>query len=149
MSLDLTNEKSALVQVMAWYHQATSHYLSQCWHRSMSPNGVTRPQYIVNTITSDHTETLGTQFCHKPLSQFESFAVIGWNSIGLLWWFRALGISRHATDLVCSPQKGGTPPHWFKALLFLIKDCYLVSAMPLFRSVLINWYGIILVKWNM
>ena len=23
--------------------QATSHYLSQCWPRSMSPNGVTRP----------------------------------------------------------------------------------------------------------
>ena len=26
--------KSALVQVMAWCHQATSHYLSQCWPRS-------------------------------------------------------------------------------------------------------------------
>ena len=25
-----------LVQVMAWSHQATSHYLSQCWPRSMS-----------------------------------------------------------------------------------------------------------------
>ena len=27
---DLTNNKSTLVQVMAWCHQATSHYLSQC-----------------------------------------------------------------------------------------------------------------------
>ena len=25
-------ENSTLVQVMAWCHQATSHYLSQCWH---------------------------------------------------------------------------------------------------------------------
>ena len=37
---------STLVQVMAWCRQATSHYLSQCWPRSMSPNGVTRPQWI-------------------------------------------------------------------------------------------------------
>ena len=26
---------TTLVQVMAWCHQATSHYLSQCWPRSM------------------------------------------------------------------------------------------------------------------
>ena len=35
-----------LVQVMAWCHQATSHYLSQCWPRSLSPYGVTRPQWV-------------------------------------------------------------------------------------------------------
>ena len=28
---DLTDDKSTLVQVIAWCHQATSHYLSQCW----------------------------------------------------------------------------------------------------------------------
>ena len=28
--------KSTLVQVMVWCHQATNHYLSQCWPRSMS-----------------------------------------------------------------------------------------------------------------
>ena len=38
--------KSTLVQVMAWCHQATSHNLSQCWPRSMSPYGVTRPQWV-------------------------------------------------------------------------------------------------------
>ena len=31
---------------MAWCHQATSHHLSQCWPRSMSPYGVTRPQWV-------------------------------------------------------------------------------------------------------
>ena len=30
------NCKSTLVQVIAWYRQATSHYLSQCWPRSVS-----------------------------------------------------------------------------------------------------------------
>ena len=61
MPLDLTGDKSTLVQVMAWCRhrrnqaitwtnvdlssvrrQATSHYLSQCWLRSMWPNGVTQ-----------------------------------------------------------------------------------------------------------
>ena len=46
MPLDLTDNKSTLVQVMAWCRQATSHYLSQCWPRSMSPNGVTGPQWV-------------------------------------------------------------------------------------------------------
>ena len=46
MSLDLTDDPSALVQVMAWCRQATSHYLSQCWPRSLSPYGVTSPQRV-------------------------------------------------------------------------------------------------------
>ena len=46
MSLDLTDDQSTLVQVMAWCHQATSHSLSQCWHRSMLPYGVTGPQWV-------------------------------------------------------------------------------------------------------
>ena len=48
MSLDLTDDKSRLVQVMAWCRQATSHYLNQCWPRSISPYGVTRPQWVNN-----------------------------------------------------------------------------------------------------
>ena len=39
-------DKSTLVQVMAWCCQATSHYLSQCWPRSMLPYGFTRPQWV-------------------------------------------------------------------------------------------------------
>ena len=31
---------------MAECHQATSHYLNQCWHRSLSPHGGTRPQWV-------------------------------------------------------------------------------------------------------
>ena len=40
------DDKSALVQVMAWCCQATSHNLSQCWTISLSPYGVTRPQWV-------------------------------------------------------------------------------------------------------
>ena len=46
MSLDFTDDQSILVQVMACCHQATSHYLSQCWLRSLWPYGVTRPQQV-------------------------------------------------------------------------------------------------------
>ena len=46
LSLDLTDDKSTLVQVMTWCRQAKCHYLNQCWLRSMSPNGVTRPQWV-------------------------------------------------------------------------------------------------------
>ena len=46
MPMDLTDDKSTLVQIMAWCRQATSHYLSQCWPRSLSPYGVIRPQWV-------------------------------------------------------------------------------------------------------
>ena len=46
MPLNLSDEKSTLVQVMAWCRQATSHYLNQCWPRSPTPYGVIRPQWV-------------------------------------------------------------------------------------------------------
>ena len=58
MSLDLTNDQSKLVQVMAWCRQATSYYLSQFWPSSPSPCGVTRPQWVQIT----HPATL--IICH-------------------------------------------------------------------------------------
>ena len=50
MPLDLT-DKSTLVQVMAWCRQATTHYLSQCWTRSLPPYGITRPQWVKPLVT--------------------------------------------------------------------------------------------------
>ena len=46
MSLDPTGDKLTLVQVITWCLQGTSHYLSQCWPRSMSPCGIPRPQWV-------------------------------------------------------------------------------------------------------
>ena len=37
-------------RLMAWCRQATSHYLSQCWPGSMSPYGVTRPQWVIKDV---------------------------------------------------------------------------------------------------
>ena len=47
-------DKSTLVQVMAWCRQATHHYVSQCWPRSLKPYGVTRPQWV-NIVLPDKT----------------------------------------------------------------------------------------------
>ena len=45
MLQDFNDDKSTLVQVMAWCRQATSHYLSQSWPRYMLSYGITRPQW--------------------------------------------------------------------------------------------------------
>ena len=45
---------STLAQVMAWCHQATSHYLSQCWPTSMLPLG--------------HNESTFFDKCHRDVS---------------------------------------------------------------------------------
>ena len=56
---NLTDDKSTLVQVMAWCHQATSHYLNQFWSRFSTPYGVTRPQCVnikIHIVYSIHVE---------------------------------------------------------------------------------------------
>ena len=42
----LIGDESTLVQVMAWCRQATSHYLSQFWSRSVLPYNINRPQWF-------------------------------------------------------------------------------------------------------
>ena len=49
MPQELINDKSTLAPVMAWCHQATSHYLNQCWSSSKTPYGITRPQGVNTT----------------------------------------------------------------------------------------------------
>ena len=70
---DLTDNKSTLVQVMAWCHQATSHYLSQCWPRSVSPYGVTRPQWVKTLARKIHWWLEDS--LHKRASNAESVSI--------------------------------------------------------------------------
>ena len=46
MPQNTSDDKSTLVWVMASYHQARSHYINQCWLRSIWPYGITRPQWV-------------------------------------------------------------------------------------------------------
>ena len=83
---DLTDDKSTLVQVMAWCHQATSHYLSQWWPRSMSPYGVTRPQRInglswTGRKKSDHLQgSTYPNFFTCPTSKIMHFSICSYGT---------------------------------------------------------------------
>ena len=44
-----------LVQVMTWCRQTTSHCLKQCWPKSMSPYGITRPQWDKGIAWNNYT----------------------------------------------------------------------------------------------
>ena len=50
MSLDFTDDQSTLVQVMTWCRQATSHCLSQCWPRSLTPHDLTTCHHALNWL---------------------------------------------------------------------------------------------------
>ena len=58
MSLNLTVDNSTMVQVMAWWRQTTSYYLSQCWYRHMWPFGITKSQWVDGKI---HSEVVGNE----------------------------------------------------------------------------------------
>ena len=64
-----SDDKSTFVQVMAWCRQAASHYLSQCCPRSLSPYGVTRPQWVKIHIQNCSPQFLtGKNWCKASKS---------------------------------------------------------------------------------
>ena len=63
---------------MAWCLQATGDCLSQCWPRSMSPNGVTRPQWVKWVVSDVAVNTL---------CDFEDLYACGYHNLGpILKW---------------------------------------------------------------
>ena len=59
MPQNVTIQKSTLVQVMAWCHQAPSHYLSQCWPICMLPFGT---QWDINKMVTILLTTVSNGF---------------------------------------------------------------------------------------
>ena len=82
MSLDFTNDQSILVRVMAWCRQATSHYLSQCWRRSLSPYGVTRSQWVKRFVSHYQTWYQSSFIKVSPKLHFNHRC-----PIDIDWWF--------------------------------------------------------------
>ena len=78
MPRDLTDVKPTLVQVMAWCRQATSHYLSQCWTRFMSPYGITRPQWV---NLSRHGDAYVHEWTRSYLRADSRFAPSQWQTV--------------------------------------------------------------------
>ena len=81
MSLDLTDDKSTLVQVMAWCRQATSHYRSQCWRSfcrhmaSLGPNELIPKgsEWLVGTSNTNLERVVYTKNLAKwYLNQYHS-----------------------------------------------------------------------------
>ena len=64
----LSNGKSTSVQVMAWCHQATSHYLSQCWPKFMLPYGIPRPQWVKACIPNTTHQYYKLTYVNQPLN---------------------------------------------------------------------------------
>ena len=81
MPQDLTDDKSTLVQVMAWCCQATSHYLNQCWPRSPTPYGVTIGQNELRWCL--YNETTYWPFKHCVLSFLFTFTNFPYSAVQL------------------------------------------------------------------
>ena len=82
----LINEKLALDEMIAWCHQATSHYMSQCWPRSMLPYGITNTQWVTSwRKTIFHW--LQLQWSVQPIFLLSNFS-LGLGDVFVLntWW---------------------------------------------------------------
>ena len=113
ISWDLTDDKSTLVQVMAWCCQAASHYLSLCWPRSLSPYGVTRPKWVKSVVCNFmlYLHIIGTNkawcasyecslYCWKNISPF----------LTVLWLPRKyLSFSWYKTERITPPDQNQVP----------------------------------------
>ena len=82
MSLDFTDDQWTSVQVLAWCHQATSHYLSYCLPRSLSPHGVTRPEWV-NPLAHERCWSNFTSASFKIILQIDILSAP--SDIGLSW----------------------------------------------------------------
>ena len=77
MPLNIFHDNSTLIQVMAFYRQETSHYpKSQCWPRSVSPHGVTRPQWFHSLIHIYRHHVLN-QYPYKPILCKLLYCIVG------------------------------------------------------------------------
>ena len=110
-----TNDKSALVKLIACCHYATSHYLSQCWPSSLSPYGITRPQWINECwwvwgdLVSDQ-RVIKIMTAIKTWKKTKHDDIIKWKHFPHYWPF-VRGIHRSPVN---SPHKG----QWHGALMF-------------------------------
>ena len=67
MLQELADNKSTLVQVMAWYHQATSHHLSQCWPKSVQHSSHFQLHVFYTNVLSYHFKGCHTETWTKWL----------------------------------------------------------------------------------
>ena len=57
------DDKSTLVQAMAWCCRATSHYLNQCWPRSLTPYGAISHTDMIKKIEEQAQKPVACTMC--------------------------------------------------------------------------------------
>ena len=99
MPQELTDDKSTLVQVMAWCCQATSLYLNKCWSRSPTPYGVTRPEWVNvgNTTMELRHPCLWTSNLNNEISY------VAYGSIFMIFFISKPSISKCLTVIQKAP----------------------------------------------
>ena len=84
--LYLTNDKSTLVQVMAWCWQATSHYLSQWWLRFKLSYGITGPQWVKEANIRTALISVDSSIkLNRSDGKFTDQAHYTWMCFSILW----------------------------------------------------------------
>ena len=80
LAQDLTDDKSGLIQVMAWCCQATSLYMNQCWLRSMMLYDVNRSQRVMPTETWTKQQPLFLKKKKQLFKLYSKFPFFSWES---------------------------------------------------------------------
>ena len=143
---------------MAWCREATSHYMSQCWPRYLSPYGVTSPQWV-NPFNNGYMGILINTFSSfmfyisRP-SDIITLNMLHQTKIDLTIQWMCIRISITMESTFCSDYHNGRRDlkYWPMAntvhqrlswSLFELIDFCLVYTKPLLRLILIfqktNW----------
>ena len=77
MPQNTCEDKLTLVQILAWCHWATSHYLNQCWLRSVSPYCIISSQWVNQSLT---LKALGANTLQRV-----TWRVFPWMKTHVLW----------------------------------------------------------------
>ena len=105
-TLNAFDDKSTLLQVMAWWRQTTSHYVSQCprttW--TMSPYGVTRPWWVNVSSLQNKCQTAYPDRLNLGRSGKLSFFII------YKFWQNCASV-RQVSDLILKTVHQGQVTH--------------------------------------
>ena len=106
ISMDLPDDNSALVQVMAWCRQATSHYLSLSWPSSLTPYGVSKPQWVKDCgdlcMLSGAISTVDCEKMDLTNHQAGSYMMsVDWNARSLVARFTTISDEHDKAVLSC------------------------------------------------
>ena len=133
MPKGITDEKSALVQVMAWCRQATSHFLSQCWLRFISPFGITRLEWVNQVWKLILVSSVKYATCLHPSILWGHMIPTGdWPTID-----QSHRYGRH--QAACREPAGSYDKTTRTAICFEHKTQYLLIRAP-YTCIVVFWY---------